>query len=267
LIDPVKALPGLEKLASGNSDAFLMHKDGKVLAHTLSAYVGTNLKKLGSLKEGISNLFLGAQTGGVQRYIQSDGTREVLALVRAGVFPFAIGVEQKAPAAILSSDWILDQMDSGAARKGVGVAFVLIAIAMTLFSILSAWASRSVRLEISRFKNREGSTSDQAPTLGARSEPDTGLSAATENFVNARNQVNQAREESSGAARFFSEAQDELARFTGRIEGALTLEAVEKELVDFSTELTGGKVIYFRYQRRMQITGVKIFFNRVFTKT
>ncbi len=263
LMDPVKAFPGLGKLSAGEQSAFLIHKDGKVLAHTRSAYVGTDLKRIGDLKDSLSNLFLGAQTGFVQRYAQSDGTREVLAVVRAGVFPFAVGVEQKAASPVLSTAWLMEQLDSGSARRGAGVAFVLVALALVLFSFVSAWASRGLRLEVERsaaIRKTEADDSvspiDSGAAMNRVSAPLTVASAA-ERFSSARGTVeavqNELKNQSSSLEQLLdSGSEDPAAEMLSRLEGAMTLETVEKELVRTASLLTKGGVVYFRYQRRMQ---------------
>jgi hypothetical protein len=266
LIDPVKAFPGLEKLASGNQDAFLVFKDGKVLAHTLSAYVGADLKRLNGLKDSLGNLFLGAQTGFVQRYSQSDGTRQVVAVVRAGVFPFAIGVEQRASAPVLSTEWMLEQMDSGSARRGAGVAFILISVALLLFALVSAWASRGLRTELENFEKSSPSEEDSplsAPDaiLHRISEP-MSVTKATERFSEHRSAIDiekqEMRTQSQSIGQAMSPESDLVARMLSRIETAMTLETVEKELVQTASDLSRGEAVYFRYQRRMQNLSVQI---------
>jgi hypothetical protein len=74
LVDPVKAFGSLQKISSAtDSSAYLISKKGKVLAHSLSAFVGTDLKRVDHLKDTIDNLFLGAQTGSVGKYTNVDG--------------------------------------------------------------------------------------------------------------------------------------------------------------------------------------------------
>jgi hypothetical protein len=266
LIDPVKAFPGLEKLASGNHDAFLIHKDGKVLAHTLAAYVGADLKRLSGLKDSIGNLFLGAQTGFVQRYSQSDGTRQVVAVVRAGVFPFAIGVEQRASSPVLSTEWMLEQMDSGSARRGAGVAFILISVALLLFAVVSAWASRGLRTELEKFGSASVSEEDSSlsvpETVSNRISEPMSVTTATEKFSDNHAAIDFEKQEMLNQAqsigRVMSPASDLVAQMLSRIENALTLETVEKELVQTASELSRGDAVYFRYQRRMQNLSVQI---------
>ncbi len=266
LIDPVKAFPGLGKLASGNLDAFLIHKDGKILAHTLSAYVGADLKRLNGLKDSLGNLFLGAQTGFVQRYSQSDGTREVVAVVRAGVFPFAIGVEQKASAPVLSTEWLMEQMDSGSARKGVGVAFLLISIALVLFAIVSSWASRGLRNELGKSLDLRGSAEDALfagpDSISNRIAEPLTVSTATEQFVGIRTGMDSEKQElraqAQSIAKSMNSGSDLVNQMLSRIESALTLETVEKELVQTASELSNGSAVYFRYQRRMQNLSLQI---------
>lgn len=148
LIDPVKALAGLSKTTASDRNSYLISKDGRVLAHSLNAYVGTDLKKIGGLKETIENLFLGAQTGHVGRYQAVDGTKEQVAFVRAGTSPFAIASEQPMANPVLSAAWVTEQVNSGAARRSVGMAFILIAAALALFSAISFWLSRELKKQI-----------------------------------------------------------------------------------------------------------------------
>ena len=148
LIDPTKALSSLQKVAGADQSAYLMNKKGRVLAHTLPAYVGTDLKRVEGLKDTIDNLFLGAQTGSVLKYTNAEGSKEVLALVRVGASPSAIAVEQKAKPTVLSGAWISEEMSSGAARKNFGVALMMIAIALVGFSGISIFATREMQKQI-----------------------------------------------------------------------------------------------------------------------
>ena len=60
LIDPIRAFSGIQKFSQGEQIAYLIHKSGRVLNHTVSSFVGTDLKKTDALKEVVENLFLGA---------------------------------------------------------------------------------------------------------------------------------------------------------------------------------------------------------------
>lgn len=260
LVDPVKAFPGFGKLAISDEAAFLFFKNGKVLAHTLPAFVGTDLMRIPDLKESIGNLFLGAQTGFVQRYSPIDGTRQRLAVVRAGTLPFAVGVERKAPPAVFSLEWASEQWQSGAARKNLGSVFVLLACALFLFAGFSSWAARRLRREIEDARN---SRTSLAPEQGALPPA---LAEAAEQAVE---KLMQNRVEKEAERRTADTAAQALAADLGlsgggrseagrvnevlsRIEKAYTVEAVEREVVSFCSEIIGGHAIYFRYQPRIQ---------------
>ena len=255
LIDPFKAFPGLQKLGLGDQVAYLVNKNGRVLSHSIPAFVGTDVRKIGTLKETIDNLFLGAQTGAVQKYTQVDGTRQSLALVRAGVLPFAFAVEQKVPASVLSYEWIQNQMASGAARKNIGVAFLLMAIALFLFAGVSSWASRGVRLELERARGdreqRKESLSDSANWIPEKLAPSL-IANATDEFVDRKILIAGENAKRNQLASEFESGRDYLGDLVRNVEKAYTLEAVERELVTACADLTAGGVVYFRYQRRIQ---------------
>jgi hypothetical protein len=255
LIDPVKAFPGLQKLALGDQVAYLVNQNGRVLSHSIPAFVGTDLRKIGTLKDTVDNLFLGAQTGAVQRYTQVDGSRQSLAMVRAGVLPFAFAVEQKVPAAVLSYEWIQNQMASGAARKNIGVAFVLMAIALFLFAGVSSWASRGVRIELERARgdreDRNESSRDSANWIPEKIAPSL-IANAVDEFVDRKNLVSGERARRNEIEVEFNSEKDHFGELLKKIEKAYTLESVERELVSSCAELTLGGVAYFRYQRRIQ---------------
>ncbi len=150
LMDPTIALSSFPKLNNSKLDrnAYLIGKNGKVLAHTSGAYVGTDLRKADGLRNTIENLFVGAQTGTISSYHAVDGTKEQVAFVRAGTLPFAIGVEQKAIPAVLTLAWAEEQLSSGAARKALGLIFVVMAASIVLFSAVSITFNRRIQNEI-----------------------------------------------------------------------------------------------------------------------
>ena len=251
LIDPVKAVAGLEKMNSSGKSGYLIFKDGRVLAHSVSSFVGTNLKKVATLKDSLENLFLGAQTGMVERYSQVDGTKESAAFVRAGALPFALAVEEKAISPVLSSEWFDEQWASGAARKNLGVGMMLIAICLVMFSLLSAWATRSVKQDLKAFsENRDSPV--LIPETGRIAPSLVEMNAATEKFALNRERSDSARESARSNAGRIASDPEALSRLLSRVQGAHALEAVERELASFGHELTGAPVLVLRYQRQLQ---------------
>jgi|GEM_PF-3197381 len=301
LIDPAKAMPAFARATAGNRTSYLIDKNGRVLAHSTQAFVGTDLKKIEGLKETLDNLFLGAQTGTMTRYRAIDGTREQVAFVRAGTTPFAIAAEQPSIKPVMSWAWFSEQLDSGAARKSLGMMMVLIAAALALFSAISFALNRQIQRQI---QSRAASTAADAslggfvsptetsledlqnlrtllatPSMGsaiaqateaaestAKVELETaatGLSStlptapasiqnAAQAFVENRVQLVDAREEAEASARAVSSQRDRLKDFSERMQKAYTIEAIEKELVQVSSELSNSPVLYFRYHRRSQ---------------
>jgi len=158
LIDPTLALTSLPKLITSKLDrnAYLINKNGKVLAHTSSAYVGTDLRKTEGLRTSIENLFVGAQTGLISNYHSVDGTKEQVAFIRAGTLPFAIAVEQRAIPSVLSIAWAEDQFSSGAARKALGMIFLVMAASLVLFSAVTYTFNRRIQeeLKLTKFQTR-----------------------------------------------------------------------------------------------------------------
>ncbi len=288
LIDPVKALTSLTKINSDHRNAFLINKNGRVLAHSSAAFVGTDLRNINSLKESIGNLFLGAQTGLVGRYQAVDGLKQHIALVRAGTLPFAIAVEQKASYPVLSLQWWAEQFKSGAARKNLGIFFLLIAGALGLFSVVSIWLSRELQKQITanggarprrnpeEFEPIEGfnplrNSKIEVP-LYAMNET---VEQAAENFVETRASIEQELTESlahshavhaeaaaphanmgpaskSAAMSITPPERDFRNEFLTKIENAYTAEAIEKELVATCSDLTDSPTLFFRYHRRSQ---------------
>lgn len=261
LIDPVRAFSGIQKFAQGEQTAYLVHKNGRVLNHTVSSFVGADLRKTDALKEMIENLFLGAQTGSVDSYRNPEGDRNRVAFVRAGVLPFAFAVEEKAPAPVFTAPWIQEQAQSGAARKSFGFALVLIAIALISFSVVSAWASREVEKQISsaRESRRESRPLPVvAPSLGQNKIAPSMMSQqpnveqAAESFVENRRNIDHEKSLAVEGARNILPERDTVSEFLSRIPSFPTLEGIEKELVTLCSELTESPVLYFRYQRRNQ---------------
>lgn len=261
LIDPVRAFSGIQKFAQGEQTAYLVHKNGRVLNHTVSSFVGADLRKTDALKEMIENLFLGAQTGSVDSYRNPEGDRNRVAFVRAGVLPFAFAVEEKAPAPVFTAPWIQEQAQSGAARKSFGFALVLIAIALISFSVVSAWASREVEKQISsaRESRRESRPLPVvAPSLGQNKIAPSMMSQqpnveqAAESFVENRRSIDHEKSLAVEGVRNILPERDTVSEFLSRIPSFPTLEGIEKELVTLCSELTESPVLYFRYQRRNQ---------------
>jgi hypothetical protein len=266
LIDPVRAFSGIQKFAQGEQTAYLVHKNGRVLNHTVASFVGADLRKTDALKEIIENLFLGAQTGSVESYRNPEGDSNRVAFVRAGVLPFAFAVEEKAPAAVFTAPWIQEQAQSGAARKSLGFALVLIAIALISFSVVSAWASREVEKQISnaRESRREsrplpvvapslGQNKIAPSVMGRQSSVDQSRAEqAAESFVENRKSLDHEKALAVEGARNILPERDTVTEFLSRIPSFPTLEGIEKELVTLCAELTESPVLYFRYQRRNQ---------------
>jgi len=291
LIDPSKAMPAFAKATAGNRTSYLIDKNGRVLAHSTPAFVGTDLKKIDGLKETLDNLFLGAQTGTMARYRAIDGTREQVAFVRAGTTPFAIAAEQPSIKPVMSWAWFSEQLDSGAARKSLGMMMVLIAAALALFSAISFALNRQIQRQIQARTASAASTDVFAapvetsledlqnlrtllatPSMGsaiaqaaeaaestAKVELETATSStpaqiqnAAEAFVENRVQLVDARDEAEASARAVSGHRDRLKDFSERMQKAYTIEAIEKELVQASSELSNSPVLYFRYHRRSQ---------------
>ncbi len=254
VLDPVKAFPGLEKMSSSNQAGFLLHRSGRILAHSVPAFVGTDLRRLEGLRDAIENLFLGAGTGAVLRYTQVDGTRESLALVRAGVLPFAFAVEQKAPSAVLSAEWMREQFASGAARRNIGVAFLLMAVALLLFAVLSSWASRGVRNELEKARKDRADRHDEVPLPSAVSDSTGDFLKSLDGLDSERRQNREiARELGSVAGAAGSSVSSEPASFLERIAGIRSRELLERELVAFcASDFSPGGAVFFRYQRSTQ---------------
>ncbi len=177
-------------------------------------------------------------------------------------------------------------MDSGAARKNMGLAFVVIALALASFSGISIFASKQVSKQISENSEarRENSlhhpmpniapnapyadrgnriapsiTAAVSPTAASNSaQPSSGafnpalLDKAATAFVENRAQLNAEMNQSQVQARVIAANRDYARDFVSKIEKGHTLEGVEKELVSVSSELSESPVLYFRYHRRNQ---------------
>lgn len=153
LVDPALAFGSLAKWGetidqAGNAinsgAAYLVSRSGKVIAHSKSSFVGTQLSKIDSLKETLNSIFLGAQTGTVASYDSIDGNTKQVALVRAGIYPFAMVVETNEPAGVLSSRWFEEQWETGAARKALGIFLILIAIAIASTLAIQTWFVQAI---------------------------------------------------------------------------------------------------------------------------
>jgi hypothetical protein len=278
LIDPANALvsfPKLHQTANGKN-AFLISRSGRVLAHTSSPYVGTDLRKAEGLKNTIENLFIGAQTGAVATYRSIDGSKEQVAFVRAGVLPFAIGVEQQAVASVFSSTWFEEQVGSGAARKAVGSMIVFLAISLALFSVVSIYFNRRIQseLKVTRFKNRMNHAEKQPPQFSKNdhSKPvfdtDERIMGAAEDFVVSKTQIEQeSRQLQQAASGLLGESPSKAARgqsstikvhrdysdeLSNRVKQSKSPEEIEAALVQLTSELSESPTLYFRYHRKLQ---------------
>ncbi len=279
LLNPTQAFAGFTKVSNSNQNVYLFDKNGRVMMHSTPAYIGTDLKKIEDLKPTLENLFLGAQTGSVSRYVAIDGTREQAAFIRTGIFPFAIGVEQKVAPAVFTMDWISNEVHSGAARKNLGMISLFVGIALALFSGISFWLSHELKKQISlnanaREQNQENpietlslqelnikppipnraapppkGVATQLPTAG--SLPPS-IERATEIFNESRNRIQQEKTDSNGSLGQIIVDRDYVTEFANKIRGSFAIESTEKELVQIASELTESPVLYFRYHRKNQ---------------
>lgn len=283
LIDPALALTSVQKLGNSKLDrnAYLIGKNGKVLAHTSSAYVGTDLRKADGLRNTIENLFVGAQTGIISNYRAVDGTKEQVAFVRAGTLPFAIGVEQKAIPSVLTMAWFEEQLSSGAARKGLGMILIVMAVSLALFSGVSVAFNRRIRneLKLTKFQNRFQNTDVNTNTTAnaaamipertiippimntASSSPPNKVQRAAEEFVQAKNQIAEESRALAQTSNALSELKnsnkisvhrDYAEELAARVKNAGSPEEIEKILASLSSEMSESATLFFRYNRRLQ---------------
>jgi hypothetical protein len=88
------------------------------------------------------------------------------------------------------------------------------------------------------------------------------VTKAAERFSEHRSAIDLEKQEmqtqSQSIGRGMSPDSDLVAQMLSRIETSLTLETVEKELVQTAADLSRGEAVYFRYQRRMQNLSVQI---------
>ncbi len=276
LMDPNLALVSFPKLqnASMNRNAFLISKTGKVLAHTSSAYVGTDLRKSDGLKETVEDLFVGAKTGNVGVYRAVDGNRQQVALIRAGTLPFAIGVEQRALTPAFSYAWFEEQLGSGAARKGLGMIFVVMAAALVLFSLVSMVFNRSIQNELGtgKEKSRFNAPEAKSPPSFKRNTSafnetimDPSIENAAENFVSGKSQIQGEFQNLSDAASALAKTQtsssseikinvhrDYADELVNRIKQATSSDEIEAALTQLTSEISESPTLFFRYNRRLQ---------------
>lgn len=261
LIDPTIALVSFPKLYQSNQgqNAYLISKTGRVLAHTANAYVGTDLRKAEGLKSTIEKLFIGAQTGAMSNYRAVDGSREQVAFVRAGALPFAIGVEQHAVTPVFSLSWIEEQVGSGAARKAMGMIFVVLAVSLALFSGVSIYFNRKIQSEMKEVKFQNRLQKNQPETPKTIPAIDERILSAAEEFVVTKSQIetesrNLAEAGVALGARMpkINIHRDYSEELASRVKQAKTPEEIEKALAQLSSEMSESPTMYFRYNRRLQ---------------
>jgi hypothetical protein len=276
LMDPNLAMVSFPKLqtASMNRNAFLISKAGKVLAHTSTAFVGTDLRKSEGLKETIEDLFVGAKTGSVGTYHAVDGSRQQVALIRAGTLPFAIGVEQSALTPAFSYAWIQEQMGSGAARKGLGMIFVVMAAALVLFSFINTIFNRSIQNELmaKKVKSRFSTEDFKSPPQFNLHHPvenetinDPSIENAAEEYIYGKTKMQGEFRNLSDAANALSKPQtsqsselkinvhrDYADELVNRIKQATSSDEIETALTQLTSEISESPTLFFRYNRRLQ---------------
>lgn len=271
LVDPARAFSSLEKVSGAKENAYLLNRKGKVLAHTHSAFIGTDLKKQNALKETIENLFLGAQTGSVGKYNNLEGNPQNYAFVRAGVSPFAFGIEQRALSPLLSSAWVNESIHSGPVRENIGLSLVVFAIALMLFSGISIYATKKIEAEMTESR-RSNSESQNIRTPIAPLSPafqmqekmaspasreletflPRSVEAAVQNFSEAKGAEQELKREAVASRNVLEQNRGELDGTLERVRNAFTAEAIEQELVKIGSEMTESPVLFFRYHRRNQ---------------
>ncbi len=280
VIDPSLAMVSFPKLQSSNPgmQAFLISNSGRVLAHTSNPYVGTDLRKAEGLKPVIENLFIGAQSGAISTYRAIDGTNQQVAFVRAGALPFAIGVEQPAVAFVFSKTWLEEQITSGAARKALGMIFVILAISLALFSGVSIYFNRRIQREIKvtrfneRIRKEESEPTTQPSTPPVFNQPlvmdaDDRILGAAEDFVVSKGQIDSEirNQEEARAGLIGTPVQTKASKgpkikvhrdysedLNQRVSVAKSPEEIEKVLVQLTSELSESPTLFFRYHKRLQ---------------
>lgn len=284
LIDPQVAFSSLSKWGkTANTEealaGYLLNRSGKVIAHSNANFVGTQLTKIESLRNIIDGIFLGAQTGTVSHYNAVDGNEKQVALVRAGVYPFAFAVETNAPPALFSKAWLEQQEQSGAARKALGIFLVLIAIAMMSMLALQTWFQNAIQnVFLGKnigLRNNVGlniNTEHHPQAMFAREDLDpigmtfkTELSAAlppttlpprveekVETFAQSQNKIEAERTVAQDSVVTMVTANQEYDEFMTRLEAAYATDTLESELCEFASRLTESPVLYFRYYPRSQ---------------
>ena len=278
LIDPVRAMSSLMGFRAEDKNAFLMNKNGRVLVHSNPAFIGTDLRKISTLKETLASLFLGAQTGNVGHYLSVEGVKENIALVRASTLPFAVAVEQKASYPVLSLPWWSEQYGSGAARKNLGVLFLVLAGALSLFSFVSIWLNRELKKQMKgevSFRERNQSSARAETSLSLTpiegfhllknpklevpvDEGSMAISRAAEQFVENRTLINDEIEKLDYTKQKVVEVMPRpnlvslREAFSKKIQNAFNAETIEKELVETCTALTESPTLFFRYHRLNQ---------------
>ncbi len=275
LIDPVLALSGFKK----SPRVFLMNSSGKVLAHTMDSFVGTDLKKLDLLRDPIETLFLGAQTGYVGRYRSTDGLRNQVAFVRIGTMPFAIGSEKRSPPPVLSSAWIQEFLASGSAKTSLGIMALCLALALAVIAGISVAIGRLARTAeqqkpvFTELANQWAFQKVAEPPPAPKKLQNIKIQKSTadwaDQFVEQKIQIQIETKKSEQEAEAIVEAVTDTKndksnsgsasfpeQLIERMKKAYTLETIERDLVDLTSKMIQRPVLYFRYHPRSQILGL-----------
>lgn len=138
LVDPATAFPVFQRWAQRSEGstlrAYLVGKDGFVLAHSQKTYVGADFSRISLFQNAVREMLLGRRTNGSGTYQAIDETHVTAAYLRPGTLPIGVVVEK-----VVSPT----QASSGAMMKALlnrvaGQAFMMLG-ALIFFVAACAW--------------------------------------------------------------------------------------------------------------------------------
>ncbi len=150
LFYPMEGFPIFEKWRAhsegGLLRAYLVGKDGTLLAHSISSYVGSKIDSSSLYKQSLQPLFLGERISGAGTYPAIDLLQTTLSYMRMGQMDLGVVVEKVLSSESVSLPWL----------ELVAAGLLSLGVALLLAFTLSTWLLRQV--PVSEQKNPKIST-------------------------------------------------------------------------------------------------------------
>ena len=138
LVDPTEAFAYLTRLSPKGDPtglrAYLITGDGRVIAHSMAAYVGTSFTQVPVFRDAVRGLILGLRVSGAGEYGAIDRLPVTAAYERPGSLPLGVVVERVEAAHGLTLDRAFGAWDRIAGQTSAWLGAILLTILCLLYT-------------------------------------------------------------------------------------------------------------------------------------